>query len=199
MIFWICTCASRLVRARTSGAISSALDLASSPAMASIWASRNSASFLYLAIPTMASFSVTPDLITSLQRYLGNRLSVPTFWFRVRVRVRVTFVESQFGSSISLKALSGSSAALVAAGHTVISISTGMNVSISRNPSSRILFCTSVSAASSSMGLSICTSVSPFCSTSASLAAAHPPPNVEEEDVQVPSFTRVLERPVVGF
>jgi hypothetical protein len=96
------------------GAISSALALASAAAIASPSATLISASFEYLAKPAMASASVTPDLITSLPRYFGNRLSVLTLWFRVRVRVRVrvrgrvrvrvrvTFVASQFGSSISL-------------------------------------------------------------------------------------------------
>ena len=71
------------------GAISSALALASAAAIASPSATLISASFEYLAKPAMASASVTPDLITSLPRYFGNRLSVLTLWFRVRVRVRV--------------------------------------------------------------------------------------------------------------
>ena len=191
------------------GAISSALALASAAAIASPSATLISASFEYLAKPAMASASVTPDLITSFPRYCGNRLSEHTCSFRIVVRVRVdvrvrvpfkrrvrvwaTFVESQFGSSISLKALSGSSAALAAAGHTVISISTGMKVSISTNPSVRILLCTSLSAASSSLGLSICTSLSPLSSISASLAAARSsPPMLKKKTCRCPAFPGCL-------
>ena len=201
MIFWISTCASRLARALTIGAISSALALASAAAIASPSATLISASFEYLAKPAMASASVTPDLITSFPRYCGNRLSEHTCPFRTVVRVRVdarvrvwaTFVESQFGSSISLKALSGSSAALAAAGHTVISISTGMKVSISTNPSVRILLCTSLSAESSSLGLSICTSLSPLSSISASLAAARSsPPMLKKKTCRCPAFPGCL-------